>query len=160
MRNMKMKVLIPIDPYICNILVDSCAFDPDDENEAKASEALFNNERLNIVIAHSNMKEIEHPNTPAWVKQKALSRIYTLETNLTPQELAKKREIHAILTGNGKPEKMAKDAEHVFENHKYGGYFVTNDYRILKKREEISSISNARIVRPTELLESIENEYA
>lgn len=157
---MKMKVLVPIDPYICNILVDSCAFDPDDENEAKASEALFNSERLNIIIAHSNMKEIEHPNTPAWVKQEALSRIYTIETSLTPQEAAIKQKIHAILTGNGKPEKMVKDAEHVFESHKYGGYFVTNDNRILKKREEISNISNARIVRSTELLDSLENEYA
>lgn len=151
---------IPLNPYICNILVDSCAFDPDDESESRASEALFKNERLNIVIAHSNMKEIEHPNTPAWVKQKALSRIYTEETSLTPQEIDTKRKIHAILTGNGKPEKMAKDAEHVFESHKYGGYFITNDHRILAKREEILKISNARILRPTELLESLENEYA
>ena len=56
--------------------------------------------------------------------------------------------------------KMEKDAEHVFESHKYGGYFVTNDHRILAKREEILKISNARILRPTELLESLENEYA
>jgi len=153
-------VLVPINPYICNILVDSCAFDPDDKNEAKASEVLFKNNRLIIMIAHSNMKEIEHPKTPDWVKQEALSRIYTLETNLTPMEVAKKKEIHAILTGNGKPENMLKDAEHVFESHKYGCYFVTNDHRILKKREEIMSISNALILRPTELLESIENEYA
>ena len=157
---MKKKGLVPINPFICNILVDSCAFDPDDENEAKASGALFNNNRLNIIIAHSNMKEIEHPKTPGWVKQEAMTRIYTIKTCLTPHEVAIKQKIHAILTGNGKPEKMVKDAGHVFESHKYGGYFVTNDNRILKKREEISSISNARIVRPTELLESLENEYA
>jgi len=160
MRNMKMNTLLPINPYICNIFVDSCAFDPDDDIEAKASQALFNNERLNIIIAHSNIKEIEHPKTPAWVKQEALSRIFTMETSLTPQELAIKQKIHKILTGNGKPEKMIKDAEHVFESHKYGSYFVTNDNRILKKREEIFNISNARIVRPTELLHSLENEYA
>ena len=112
------------------------------------------------MIAHSNMKEIEHPKTPVWVKQEALSRIHTIETNLTPQELAIKQKIHAILSGNGKPERMIKDAEHVFESHKYGGYFVTNDNRIVKKREEISKISNALIVKPTELLESLEDKYA
>jgi len=152
-------VRVPINPYICNILVDSCAFDPDDDSEAKASELLFRNERLNIIVAHSNMKEIEHPNTPALVKQEAQSRIYTIETSLTSQERATKQKIHKILTGNGKPEKMKKDAMHVFESQKYGDYFVTTDHRILKKRDEISKISNALILRPTELLESLETEY-
>jgi len=140
--------------------MDSCAFDPDDEIEAKASDTLFKNARLNIMIAHSNLKEIEHPNTPVWVKQEALTRIYTIETNLTLDEIDIKNKIHKILTGNGKPEKMIKDAEHVFESHKYGGYFVTNDKRIIRKRKELSGISNARIVKPTELLESLESEYA
>lgn len=150
---------VPLNPYMCNIFVDSCAFDPDDGSEAKASEVLFKNNRLNIMVVHSNMKEIEHPNTPSWVKQEARSKNYTIEMSLTSQEIIMKQEIHKILTGNGKPEKMAKDADHIFESQKYGDYFVTTDHRILAKRDKISKISNVRILRPTELLESIEGTY-
>jgi hypothetical protein len=150
---------VPINPYISNIMVDSCAFDPKYDPEDKASEALFKNDRLNLIVTHSNLKEIDHPNTPNWVKKEASCRLYTIETSLNDDEEARKKKIHEILTGNGKPEKMKQDAEHVFESQKYGGYFVTTDARILSKRDELSKISNARIVKPSELLESIETEY-
>ena len=143
---------VSINPYKTNIFVDSCAFDPKYDPEDKASETLFNNDRLNLIIAHSNMKEIEHPNTPNWVKKKALSRIQTIETHLTPKENSIRNNIHAILTGNGNPEKMEQDAYHVFESHKYGSYFVTTDNRILDKRDKISKVSNACILKPSELL--------
>lgn len=146
-------------PYYANIFIDSCAFDPKDEPEASATAEIFRRHEkkdVSLVIAHSNMKEAEHPNTPRHVKDAALAQIFTIETNLTQPERMKKQEIWAVLTGNGKPEKMKQDAEHVFEAHKHGGYFVTTDERILKLRDKLHRISDAYIVRPSELVSLLE----
>jgi hypothetical protein len=144
-----------LNPYSANIFIDSCAFDPKYEPEASAAEEIFRqheDEAVSLVVAHSNMKETEHPNTPGHVKEAALAQIFTIETNLTQPERMKKQEIWDLLTGNGKPEKMRQDAEHVFEAHKYGGYFVTTDERILNLRDRLHRISNAHIVKPSELV--------
>lgn len=151
---------VPINPYITNILVDSCAFDPKYSPEDAAASELFGNDKLNLIVSHSNIKEIEHPNTPGWVKAEAQCRIYTIETNLTPDETERKRKIHEILTGNGKPENMIQDAEHVFEAHKYGSYFVTTDSRILSKASELSKVTNVQIIKPSELLQIVRSESA
>lgn len=152
-----------LNPYYANIFIDSCAFDPKYEPEASAAEEIFRRhekEEVSLVIAHSTMKEAEHPNTPRRVKAAALAQIFTIETNLTPPERNKKQEIWDLLTGNGKPEKMKQDAEHVFEAHKYGGYFVTTDERILKLRDKLHKISNAHIVKPTEVISLLEEHNA
>jgi hypothetical protein len=78
--------------------------------------------------------------------------IFTIETDLTPEERKKRAEIHRVLTGNGKPEKYEADARHVFEASKYVGYFITADRRILEKRGELRAVCAATIVTPTELL--------
>ncbi|MBW1644399.1 MAG: hypothetical protein JRJ76_16345 [Deltaproteobacteria bacterium] len=76
-----------------------------------------------IQIAHSTQKEIDHPNTPDWVKRQALNLIYTIPVHLTDSELRKLREIEAILAGNGKVENILHDAKHVFEAQKYGSNY-------------------------------------
>ncbi len=48
---------------------------------------------------------------------------------------------------------MKKDAEHVFYAGKHGGYFITTDERIIKKKQELESICGAIIVKPTEFIE-------
>ena len=150
----------PINPYITNILIDSCAFDPKYGNEATASQQLLDNSKLNLVIAHSTMKEIEHPNTPRQIKALAQERIFTIQTSLTSAELKIKQAIWDTLTGNGKPDNMKADAEHVFEAHKYGSYFITTDDRILKKREELDRIGvSCWILSPSELI-IIVNKHA
>lgn len=61
---------MPVNPLTSNNFIDSCAFDPKYEPEDKASIAIFQlykEGKLLIQIAHSTQKEIEHPNTPAWV---------------------------------------------------------------------------------------------
>ena len=147
-----------INPYITNIFIDSCAFDPKYEEEEKASQKLLQNKNLNIIIAHSTCKEIEHPNTPKSVKSLAEERIFTLSLALTPDELRLKHAIWKLLTGNGNPEQMKQDAEHVFEASKYGSYFITTDKRILKKREKIYELGvQCLILRPSEFLQIIEN---
>lgn len=71
-----------------------------------------------------------------------------------------KQAIWDVLTGNGKPEKMKADAEHVFEASKYGSYFITTDRRILDKRDDLSKIGvSCWIILPSELL-GIVNQHA
>lgn len=144
-----------LDPRRTNNFLDSCVFDPKCSPEHEAAEsirALGNEGKVNLVLTHSNQKEIDHPNTPAEVKREAAGMIYTIKAALIPEEEARKAKIHTILTGNGNPEKYAADAAHVFEAGKYVGYFITTDERILGKRDELRQVSPATILRPTEWL--------
>ncbi|MBI4634379.1 MAG: hypothetical protein HY742_10865 [Deltaproteobacteria bacterium] len=150
----------PIDPRITTIFMDSCAFDPKYSPEDQAALTLFNlseKDELILNIAHSTQKEIEHPNTPAWVKLEANKLIYTIKTSLTADEVNCKGKIFRILAGNGKPENMVKDAEHIFEADKYSSYFVTTDERILKKKEELKVVVSLHILKPSELLEILDS---
>lgn len=144
-----------LDPRLTNNFLDSCAFDPKYAPENDAGEEIrriANDGGLSLLITHSNQKEIEHPNTPEHVKREAQTMIYTIETDLTPGERAKKEEIHRILTGNGNREKYAADAAHVFEAGKYIGYFITTDRRILDKQDELRKVSPATVLKPSEWL--------
>lgn len=149
---------MPANPFYYHIFLDSCAFDPKDDRESSAAKEIFEYYEkgdINLLIAPSIMREVKHPNTPTHVKAEAMSKIYTIKTNLNLTEARKKQEIWDILTGNGNPAKMKKDAEHVFEVHKYGGYFATTDNRILKRAKELHNICDAHIVKPSELLKII-----
>lgn len=144
-----------LNPRIVNIFLDSCAFDPKYTPEDTAAQTLLmrsKNGDLLLEIAHSTQKEMEHPNTPVWVKHEAKRFIYTMETTLVESEQKLKAEILKILAGNGKPENVTQDAHHVFEAAKYGSYFVTTDQRILQKRSELCSTCDIDIVKPSELL--------
>ena len=123
-----------LSPTRVNNFLDTCAFDPKyaPESEAAAKiRKLGEKGAVNLILAHSNQKEIEHPNTPADVKKAAAGMITSLDVELNPDEKKQKAEIHKVMTGNGKLEKYAADAAHVFEAGKYGGYFITTDDRIL-----------------------------
>ena len=144
-----------LDPRRANNFLDSCAFDPKYSPEHEAAQQireLRDAGQVNLLIAHSNQKEIEHPNTPTEVKREASDLNYTIQTQLTAEECKRKASIHAILTGNGKQEKFEADATHVFEAGKYHGYFITTDERILGKRKELQTVSPAVIVKPSEWL--------
>lgn len=144
-----------LDPRRANSFLDSCAFDPKYAPEDQAAQeirALGHDGIVSLLLAHSNQKEIDHPNTPEDVKRKAVAMIYTLKNAITPEEVRRKEAIHSILTGNGTPEKYEADAEHVFEAGKYAGYFITTDQRILNKRNELRQVCPAIILTPTEWL--------
>jgi hypothetical protein len=141
-----------------NSFIDSCAFDPKYGVEQAAANEIFRLDAehdLSLLIAHSVRKELEHPNTPEWVKRKGLSKIHSIQVQLTRDELALKRNIHTILTGNGKPEKMKEDAEHIFEAQKYGSCFITTDGRLLKHAADIHALCSVVILRPSEFLEYV-----
>lgn len=145
-----------IDPRKTNISIDSCAFDPKYSPEDKSSIALFKlneNEKITLLIAHSTNKEIEHPNTPQWVKSEAQTKLMTSEVSLTLDEQAKKQDILRVLTVNGKIENNLQDAENVAEAAKYGSYFVTTDINILKKGSKITELTNLVVLKPSKMLE-------
>ena len=146
---------MPLNPWITNTFLDSCAFDPKYHPEDQAATELFRlhqTEHLGILLAHSNQKEVDHPNTPTWVKTKAAGLIYTSSVTLTPGEKSRLSRIHAILTGKGKSENFVDDARHVFETQKYGSYFVTTDARLLKRAEEIRAECGVDILCPSQFL--------
>ena len=152
---------MPIDPLITVNFIDSCAFDPKYEPEDRMSVEIFKlsqKGKFNIQIAHSTLKEIEHPNTPAWVKQEARSLIYTIQVQLIADEENKLREIERILAGNGKVKNVLQDAKHIFEAQKYGSYFITTDFRILNRANALRLSCNVTILRPSEFL-SLVKQY-
>jgi len=145
-----------LDPRRTNNFLDSCAFDPKYAPEDEAAQRireLGNSGVVNLLLTHSNQKEIDHPNTPEDVKREARRMVFTIEVALTPEERRRKTNIHTILTGNGNPEKYEADATHVFEAGKYAGHFITTDQRILEKRQELSHVCETTIHTPTEWLQ-------
>ena len=144
-----------VNPWITNNLIDSCAFDPKYAPEDAASNEIFKLHRekhLPLLVAHSTLKEIEHPNTPAWVKGEAQALIYSLPVQLTPNEMKILHRIESILTGNGKVENIAQDARHVFEAQKYGSYFITTDFRILKRSDVLRKEVTVVVLKPSQFL--------
>ncbi len=110
-------------------------------------------EKIGLIVAHSIQKEIDHPNTPAWVKRVAESKISTVEVNLSDNERKIKKAILGILAGAGNPETMRQDADHIYEASKYGSYFVTADERILKREEELFELCMVTVLKPSAVLE-------
>ena len=144
-----------IDPHITNNFLDSCAFDPKYKPEDTAAIELFElykQGKILLQIAHSTQKEVEHPNTPKWVKDEANNLVFTIAVPLTPNEVLYLRKIEAILAGNSKVENIAQDARHVFEAQKYGSYFITTDARILNRADALRKSCGVVIVKPSEFL--------
>ena len=144
-----------VNPWITNTMLDSCAFDPKYHPEQEAAEELFRlhrEQQLPILIAHSIQKEIEHPNTPGWVKREALGKVFSVQVENTCEELSFKRKLLALLAGNGKPQSIAADTEHIFEAQKYCSYFVTTDKRLLDKASDVHALCRLSILRPSEFL--------
>lgn len=151
---------VTIDPRRTNIFMDSCSFDPKYAPEDIASQRLFHlydAGQINIIIAHSNMKELAHPNVPAYVKNEANAKIFSIGVQLTTEELALKERILDLLAGNGRREQMQQDAEHVFEAQKYGKLFVTTDKRILRKKTKLCQLCGVVLLLPSGLLDLIES---
>ena len=150
-----------IDPLIRNNFMDSCAFDPKYEPETSSSNEIFAlSEAGNFLlhIAHSTQKEIDHPNTPDWVKRTAAGLIFSMPVQLTEPEVALLNDIRRILAGNGTVENILQDAQHVFEAQKYGYYFVTTDKRILARAGDLGKRCSVSVLLPSEFL-SIAREF-
>ncbi len=154
----------PINPRLTNTMIDANALD-DKEGSAGAAVdellALIRDRKINAVLPHSVKAEIEHPNTPAYVKERASGLVFSVPVELNAQEHELRRRVLALMRGNAKPEKHEADARHIVEAGKYGSFFITNDKRRpIKMREAIAElIPNLWIVTPEEFLE-IYREHA
>jgi hypothetical protein len=82
-----------------------------------------------------------NPRTPGAVKASFVPEIYTIPVGKTRPEIERLNKVEALLRGNATSGKHDADAHHLFEAAKYGGgYFITNDQRILRKCSEIRDI--------------------
>ena len=91
-----------LDPRRANNFLDSCAFDPKyspEDDAAQQIRALGKDGQVNLVLTHSNQEEIDHPNTPADVKREAAAMLYTIETSLNQDEVARKTRFMPSLPG-------------------------------------------------------------
>ena len=141
--------------------MDSCAFDPKYQPEDKSAEEIFYLFENSLEISHSVQKEIDHPNTPDWVKRRANRLAFTLPTDFTEDEKRTLCQIEITLAGQGNIENIRQDARHIFEAQKHGHYFVTTDKRILERRDDLYAICSCSlsVVKPSELWKLVE-KYA
>jgi hypothetical protein len=146
-----------IDPHYCNNFIDAHVLDRTGTPEDELVEQILSlamDGKFTLLLPYSVKAEIEHPNTPGEVKRRALELIYTEPVTLTAPELETHRKVRELLRGYAKPGKHDQDAFHIVESAKYGGgYFITNDQRILKKQPELTRLVGIAIVTPSEFLD-------
>jgi hypothetical protein len=129
-----------LDPRICNVTIDANALDRDGSTRDKLVNRLLELSAagtITLMVPKGVRIEMQHPHTPAHVRDAGLSQIFTIQTGLTAQEQALRRLIEQELQGDAKPGSHAADADHLFEANKYGGYFITHDKRILDRTSKL-----------------------
>lgn len=148
--------------FVHNVFLDSCVFNLGNTAEADACSQIFKWAEESIIVpilAHSVLDELNHPNTPRWMKELAMQFVSTREMSLTLDQQKQLKKIESIIIGQGKYETYCNDALHVFISDDSGKYFITADDRLLKKREEIKLTSTGIVIcKPTELVEIVNTD--
>jgi len=140
-------------PKYTHSYIDSCAFDPGgvEEQCSRRLHVLPDSGQIVLEIAHSVQKEVDHPNTPEDVKRLARRLIYTIETDLTQQQLARREEIRSLIRGNAAKGKHEDDADHIFDlDQNGGGYLITTDRRLLSRSEDLFEKCFVTTITPCE----------
>ena len=86
--------------------------------------------------------------------------VYSTPVELTKDEHVVHERVRDLLQGNSKPGQHSNDAFHLVESAKYGRHFITDDSRILKKKEEIWYMLHLKVVTPEELLQAYRRHAA
>jgi len=148
------------DPRYGNNHIDAHFLDTVEGEQTEAVErilGLHQDGKFTLLIPYSVKVEIEHKNTPSHVKERARQFVYTESVGLTQDEQELHEQTRTLMRGNAKPGKHDADAIHIVEAAKHGGrYFITNDGRILSKKEDLSMLVGISVVMPTEFLEAYE----
>jgi hypothetical protein len=134
---------MPLDPRICNVAIDGNVLNRDGSaNDVLVDRllGLADAGMINLIVPKGVRAEIEHPATPAHKQEAALPRIFTYQVGLNPDEERRRQLIMRELQGNAQPGRHSRDADHLFEAAKYGGYFITHDQRILKKAGQLGNL--------------------
>ena len=106
-----------------------------------------------LLLPYSVKDEIARPKTPAAVKRRAGSLLYSVPVSLTPNELVTHDRIRVLIQGNAQAGKHDSDAFHLVESQKYGGrHFLTNDIGMLKKKLEIWQELQIWVLTPSEFI--------
>ena len=147
-----------IDPRYFNSLIDGNILDRGHPDDSVVDDilSLYDAGSITLQLPHSVKAEIEHPNAPAEKKRRALDFIYTMPVSLTRGEQQLHKEVRDIVRGNAQPGKHDRDAYHMVEAAKYGGYFITRDDRLIRRRDAIIQRLGAgfAIVTPTEFMDA------
>ena len=129
-----------LDPQICNVACDANAVDCDGSERDSLVDrfrALASMGRLSVVVPGGVREEVQHPRTPAEVKDAVLPRIFNLRPGLIDSQRDGRRRVAAVLHGNAQPGKHAADASHLSGAAEMScAYLITHDKWILAKREE------------------------
>lgn len=143
-----------LDPRRASALLDSNAFEHSDQNQVNRLLSLMAEERITLIVPHGVRSETAHPNTPIQIKNMMSEQLFTMEVERSSSEEREIARIDSVLQGNAMKGRHSADAKHVFEAAKYGGYFITHDTRIVrKKRRELEAMhSNLSIVTLDEYL--------
>jgi hypothetical protein len=152
-----------IDPHYGNNFIDANVLDRTGSREdATVHEILRLRDAgaFTLLLPYSVKAEIEHPNTPADVKRRAASFIYSLPLELTEPERATHDRMRAVIQGNAQPGQHLRDAFHLVESAKYGRHFITNDGRLLKKADAIWDMLLLRVLKPSAFLDAYRRAVA
>jgi len=137
-------------------LLDDIADDRADQRQARDAMVSIPITEMQIMLPHSVKAEIDHPNTPAIVKERASAFIYSFNTQIASANTLRKAK--AIMRGNAESPKHDRDAEHCCDAAIWGSFFVTLDARILRKREEMATLlPGLWIMTPVEWIANLEH---
>jgi hypothetical protein len=81
--------------------------------------------------------QMQHPHTPANVMEVMRPQIFTLRTTLTSDEQRCRAAVRKVMRGNAQSDQDDADASIIFEAN---GYLVTEDSRILGRRDALEAI--------------------
>jgi hypothetical protein len=110
-----------LDPRFGNNFIDANVLDRTGGPEDAAVDEILrlrDDGAFTVLLPYSVKAEIEHPNTPKEVKERAALLSYSMPVpveELTPDEAATHDKIRALIQGNAKPGQHSKDAFHLVE---------------------------------------------
>lgn len=130
--------------------------------ETKAVELIVKlqlDQSISLVIPFSVKKELEHENTPLYVKIIASGFLFSDEVYFENHHQVALSKVEKILKGNCIDGKHKKDALHVYESSRNSGrYFITKDKILLKKSNELKEFLSIKVVKPTEFIDIYSKE--
>jgi hypothetical protein len=148
-----------VDPFYVNNAIDANILDnvADGEDAAVAEIVRLSDEgEITLMLPYSVQAEIENPSTPDHVKAAARQFIFSQKVTITSGERGLYEKLLAEASGDAETKNIAADLLHVFEAAKYGGYFITRDKRLLKRRSVIGGLLQLDVVTPGEFLSAVE----
>jgi predicted nucleic acid-binding protein len=148
-----------IDPFRVNNLVDANILDDAaDGQDAAVREIvrLAETRQITLLLPYSVRNELSDPNTPAHVRRAADQFLFSIEVELTNEERARIERVITAAKGDADEKNIRTDLFHICEAAKYGGYFITRDKRLLKRRSIVQSMLQVDLVTPSEFLERVQ----